>query len=73
MEGWRQRLGGKQRRKWRSPFLFPDRLYLVRVLAAAVKALRFAPTAHAARRARPGLRPLTPKKSNHPVKEKKKV
>jgi hypothetical protein len=51
------------------PFL--DRLYFVRVSAAAVKALRFAPTAHAARRARPGLRPLTPNISNHPVKEKK--
>jgi len=73
VEGWRQRLGGEQQWRWqRRLFLFVDRLYFVRVSAAAVKALRFAPTAGAARRARPGLRPLTPKIPNHPVNEKKK-
>ena len=73
MEGWRQRLGGEQCRRWQQTFLCLDWLYFVRMSAAAVKALRFAPTADAARRARPGLRPLTSKISNHPVKAKKSL
>jgi hypothetical protein len=73
MEGWRQRLGGTQCGRWQQRlFLSLDQLYLVRESAATVKALRFAPTAGAARWARPGLRPLTPKSFNHPVKGKKK-
>jgi hypothetical protein len=55
------------------PFSFLDRLYFIGVSAGAVKALRFASTAYAARRTRPGLRPLTPKIPNHPVKERKKA
>ena len=73
MEGWRQRLGGEQCRRWQQTFLCLDWLYFVRMSAAAVKALRFAPNADAARRARPGLRPLTSKISNHPVKAKKSL
>jgi hypothetical protein len=72
MEGWRQRLGGTQYGRWQQRlFLSLDQLYLVRESAATVKALRFAPTAGAARWARPELRPPTPKSFNYPVKGKK--
>lgn len=53
-------------------FLSLDRRSFVREAAATVKALRFASTAGAARRARPGLRPMPPKGFHHPIKGKKK-